>query len=313
MLIYAIRRILMAIPVMGVVALVVFGLLYITPGDPAMVIAGDQATPDQVARIRVSLGLDQPPYIRFATWIWQVLRGDLGTSIFSNQTVAHMIDQRLEPTISLLMLAIVISVFSGVPLGVAAAWKRGKAVDRALSIFTTAGFSIPVFVAGYALAFVFASNLHWLPVQGFTPIGDGFWLFLRSLILPAVTLSLVYSAVIARVTRATMLEVLSQDYIRTAQAKGVGPMLILFRHALKNAAVPVVTIIGIGIATLFGATVVTENVFAIPGLGRLTVDAILHRDYPIIQGVVLLASATYVLINLIVDLLYTLVDPRISY
>jgi peptide/nickel transport system permease protein len=313
MLIYAIRRILMAIPVMGVVALVVFGLLYITPGDPAMVIAGDQATPDQVARIRVSLGLDQPPYIRFATWIWQVLRGDLGTSIFSNQTVAHMIDQRLEPTISLLMLAIVISVFSGVPLGVAAAWKRGKAVDRALSIFTTAGFSIPVFVAGYALAFVFASNLHWLPVQGFTPIGDGFWLFLRSLILPAVTLSLVYSAVIARVTRAAMLEVLSQDYIRTAQAKGVGPMLILFRHALKNAAVPVVTIIGIGIATLFGATVVTENVFAIPGLGRLTVDAILHRDYPIIQGVVLLASATYVLINLIVDLLYTLVDPRISY
>jgi len=313
MLIYAIRRILMAIPVMGVVALVVFGLLYITPGDPAMVIAGDQATPDQIAHIRVSLGLDQPPYIRFGTWIWQVLRGDLGTSIFSNQSVAHMIDQRLEPTISLLILSVIISVLSGVPLGVAAAWKRGKAVDRALSIFTTAGFSIPVFVAGYALAFVFASNLHWLPVQGFIPIGDGFWPFLRSLILPAVTLSLVYSAIIARVTRAAMLEVLSQDYIRTAQAKGVGPMQILFRHALKNAAVPVVTIIGIGIATLFGATVVTENVFAIPGLGRLTVDAILHRDYPIIQGVVLLASATYVLINLIVDLLYTLVDPRISY
>jgi len=313
MLIYAIRRVLMAIPVMGVVALMVFGLLYITPGDPAMVIAGDQATPDQIARIRVSLGLDQPPYIRFGTWIWQVLRGDLGTSIFSNQTVAHMIDQRLEPTVSLLILSIVISISAGVPLGVAAAWKKGKAVDRALSIFTTAGFSIPVFVAGYALAFVFASNLHWLPVQGFTPIADGFWPFLRSLILPAVTLSLVYSAVIARVTRAAMLEVLSQDYIRTAQAKGVGPMLILFRHALKNAAVPVVTIIGIGIATLFGATVVTENVFAIPGLGRLTVDAILHRDYPIIQGVVLLSSATYVLINLIVDLLYTLVDPRISY
>jgi peptide/nickel transport system permease protein len=313
MLIYAIRRILMAIPVMGVVALVVFGLLYITPGDPAMVIAGDQASPDQIAHIRVSLGLDQPPYIRFGTWFWQVLRGDLGTSIFSNQTVAHMIDQRLEPTVSLLILSVIISVLSGVPLGVAAAWKRGKAVDRALSIFTTAGFSIPAFVAGYALAFVFASSLHWLPVQGFTPIGDGFWPFLRSLILPAVTLSLVYSAIIARVTRAAMLDVMSQDYIRTAQAKGVGPMLILFRHALKNAAVPVVTIIGIGIATLFGATVVTENVFAIPGLGRLTVDAILHRDYPIIQGVVLLSSAAYVLINLIVDLLYTLVDPRIGY
>ena len=313
MLIYAIRRILMAIPVMGVVALVVFGLLYITPGDPAMVIAGDQATPEQIAKIRVSLGLDQPPYIRFGTWIWQVLRGDLGTSIFSNQSVAHTIDQRLEPTVSLLILAIVISISVGVPLGVAAAWKKGRAVDRALSIFTITGFSIPAFVAGYALAFVFASNLHWLPVQGFTPIADGFWPFLRSLILPAVTLSLVYSAVIARVTCAAMLEVLSQDYIRTAQAKGVGPTLILFRHALKNAAVPVVTIIGIGIATLFGATVVTENVFAIPGLGRLTVDAILHRDYPIIQGVVLLSSGAYVLINLVVDLLYTLVDPRISY
>jgi peptide/nickel transport system permease protein len=313
MLIYAIRRILMAIPVMGVVALVVFGLLYITPGDPAMVIAGDQATPDQIAKIRVSLGLDQPPYIRFGTWIWQILHGDLGTSIFSNQTVAHTIDQRLEPTVSLLIFAVLLSIAVGVPLGVAAAWKKGKAVDRILSVFTTAGFSIPAFVAGYALAFVFASSLHWLPVQGFTPISEGVWPFLRSLILPAVTLSLVYSAVIARVTRAAMLDVLSQDYIRTAHAKGVGPYLVLFRHALKNAAVPVVTIIGIGIATLFGATVVTENVFAIPGLGRLTVDAILHRDYPIIQGIVLLSSATYVLINLIVDLLYTLVDPRISY
>ena len=313
MLIYAIRRILMAIPVMGVVALVVFGLLYITPGDPAMVIAGDQATPDQIAKIRVSLGLDQPPYIRFGTWIWQILHGDLGTSIFSNQTVAHTIDQRLEPTVSLLIFAVLLSIAVGVPLGVAAAWKKGKAVDRILSVFTTAGFSIPAFVAGYALAFVFASSLHWLPVQGFTPISEGVWPFLRSLILPAVTLSLVYSAVIARVTRAAMLDVLSQDYIRTAHAKGVGPYLVLFRHALKNATVPVVTIIGIGIATLFGATVVTENVFAIPGLGRLTVDAILHRDYPIIQGIVLLSSATYVLINLIVDLLYTLVDPRISY
>lgn len=313
MLIYAIRRILMAIPVMGVVALVVFGLLYLTPGDPAMVIAGDQATPDQIAKIRVSLGLDQPPYIRFGTWIWQVLRGDLGTSIFSNQTVAHMIDQRLEPTISLLIFAVMLSIAVGVPLGVAAAWKKGRFVDRFLSVFTTAGFSIPAFVAGYALAFVFASSLHWLPVQGFTPISEGLWPFLRSLILPAVTLSLVYAAVIARVTRAAMLDVLSQDYIRTAHAKGVAPYLVLFRHALKNAAVPVITIIGLGMATLFGATVVTENVFAIPGLGRLTVDAILHRDYPIIQGIVLLSSATYVLINLIVDLLYTLVDPRISY
>lgn len=313
MLAYTIRRILMTVPVMIVVALVVFGLLYLTPGDPALVIAGDQATPDEIARIRVTLGLDQPPLIRFGGWLRQVLNGDLGQSIFSGQSVVHMIDQRLAPTISLLVMSILLAVTFGVPTGVAAAWKPGRIVDRSLTAFTTIGFSVPVFVAGYALAFVFATSLHWLPVQGFTPISQGFWPFLRSLTLPAVTLSLAYAAVIAKVTRASMLEVLSQDYIRTATAKGVRPWQILFRHALKNAAVPVVTIIGIGVATLIGATVVTENVFAIPGLGRLTVDAILHRDYPIIQGIVLLSSAAYVLINLAVDLCYTLLDPRIRY
>jgi peptide/nickel transport system permease protein len=313
MLAYAIRRILMAAPVMAVVAMVVFGLLYLTPGDPAMVIAGDQASPEDIERIRVSLGLDQPAYIRFWSWLWRILHGDLGASIFSSQSVAHMIGQRLAPTASLLLLSIIISVSTGVPFGVFAAWQRGRIADRALTAFTTLGFSVPVFVAGYALAFVFASTLHWLPVQGFTPISEGLWPFLRTLILPAVTLSLVYSAIIARVTRAAMLDVLSQDYIRTARAKGVGSVQILFRHALKNAAVPVVTIIGIGIATLIGGTVVIENVFAIPGLGRLTVDAILHRDYPIIQGVVLLSSAAYVLVNLLVDLCYTFLDPRIRY
>jgi peptide/nickel transport system permease protein len=313
MLAYAIRRVLMAAPVMGVVAMAVFGLLYLTPGDPAQVLAGDQASPEDVQRIRVSLGLDQPAYIRFWGWLWRILHGDLGSSIFSSQSVVHMIDQRLEPTASLLLLSIVLSVSTGVPFGVVAAWKQGRIADRALTLFTTIGFSVPVFVAGYALAFVFASTLHWLPVQGFTPISDGLWPFLRTLILPATTLSLVYSTVIARVTRAAMIEVLSQDYIRTARAKGAGSAAILFRHALKNAAVPVVTIVGIGIATLIGGTVVIENVFAIPGLGRLTVDAILHRDYPIIQGVVLLSSAAYVMINLLVDLSYTLLDPRIRY
>jgi peptide/nickel transport system permease protein len=308
---YALRRIVMAVPVMGVVALVVFGLLYLTPGDPAMVIAGDQATPEDIARIRISLGLDQPVIIRFGAWMWRILQGDFGQSIFSGQSVAHMIAQRLEPTLSLLALSTLISVLTGVPLGVAAAWRQGRAADHALTVFTTLGFSVPVFVAGYGLAYVFASLLRWLPVQGFTPLSEGMAPFLRGLILPAVTLSLVYAAVIARVTRSSMLDVLSQDYIRTATAKGVTPRLILFRHALKNAAVPIVTIIGIGVASLIGATVVIENVFAIPGLGRLTVDAILHRDYPIIQGVVLLSSAAYVMINLGVDLCYTLLDPRI--
>lgn len=313
MLAYTIRRTLMAVPVMGIVAIIVFGLLYLTPGDPATVLAGDQATPDQIEKIRASLDLDQPPHTRFMSWLWQMVNGDLGTSIFSGEPVAHMIHQRLQPTFSLLALSVLISIAVGVPFGVAAAAGRGGLIDKALVYFTTLGFSIPSFIAGYGLAFIFATNLKWLPVQGFAPLSEGLQPWLRSLILPAVTLSLVYAAIIGRVTRASMLEVLSEDYIRTARAKGLAPWRILFRHALQNAAVPIVTIIGIGIATLIGSAVITENVFAIPGIGRLTVDAILHRDYPIIQGVVLLLSAAYVLINVAVDLCYTLLDPRIRY
>jgi len=310
---YALRRVLMAVPVVGVVALIVFSLLYLTPGDPALVIAGDQATPQEVERIRSSLGLDRPPYERFGGWVWRTLNGDLGSSIFTRQPVAYMIGQRLEPTLSLLCVSILLSVSVGVPLGVVAAWRQGRLADRAVTAMTTLGFSIPVFIVGYALAYVFASKLHLLPVQGFAPPSQGLWPFLRSALLPAVTLSFTYSAVIATVTRASMLDVLSQDYIRTAMAKGVARPAILFRHALKNASIPVITIIGGGIATLIGGTVVTENVFAIPGLGRLTIDAILHRDYPVIQGVVLLSSVSYVVINLLVDLLYSVLDPRIRY
>jgi peptide/nickel transport system permease protein len=313
MLDYTVRRLLTAVPVMGVVALVVFSLLYLTPGDPAQVLAGDTATPEQIAKIRASLGLDENPHLRFARWLWHVVQGDLGVSIFSGEPVTHMIGQRLQPTFSLLLLAVVISVGLGVPFGVAAAARPDSWRDRALTVFTTLGFSLPAFIAGYALAFLFATTLKWLPVQGFTPLSDGPALWLRNLILPAVTLSLVYGAIIARVTRASMLDVLSEDYIRTARAKGVAPRIILFRHALKNAAVPVITIIGIGVATLIGSAVITENVFAIPGIGRLTVDAILHRDYPVIQGVVLMLSAAYVLVNVAVDLSYTLLDPRIRY
>jgi peptide/nickel transport system permease protein len=313
MLGYTIRRLLMAVPVMGIVALIVFSLLYLTPGDPAMVLAGDQATPEQIEKIRASLGLDQPPHLRFVTWLWQMANGDLGTSIFSGEPVTHMIEQRLQPTFSLLALSVLLSISVGVPFGVAAAARRGGWTDRALTYFTTLGFSLPAFIAGYALAFIFATTLKWLPVQGFVPLSEGVPAWLRNLILPAVTLSLVYAAIIGRVTRASMLDVLSEDYIRTARAKGVAPWRILFRHALQNAAVPVITVIGIGIATLIGSAVITENVFAIPGVGRLTVDAILHRDYPIIQGVVLMLSAGYVLVNIAVDLCYTLLDPRIRY
>jgi peptide/nickel transport system permease protein len=196
---------------------------------------------------------------------------------------------------------------------VIAAWKHGTWIDRGVMILAVFGFSVPVFVVGYLLAYVFALQLNWLPVQGYTPWSKGFWPFLSNLILPTVTLGGVYIALIARITRATMLEVLSQDYIRTARAKGVGQHAILFVHALKNAAVPIVTVVGLGVALLIGGAVVTESVFAIPGLGRLTVDAILRRDYPVIQGVVLLFSFMYVLVNLVVDLLYTVFDPRIRY
>lgn len=313
MLSYITRRILATIPVMLVVALFVFSLLYVAPGDPAAIIAGDQATPQDVERIRASLGLDRPFVVRFGEWLWHILHGDLGTSIFTNLPVTHMIAQRIEPTLSLMALTMIISLATAIPMGVTAAWKHGSWIDRLVMLTAVLGFSTPVFVLGYLLAYVFALWLDWLPVQGFTPISAGFWPFLRNLILPSVALGLIYIALIARITRAAMLEVLSQDYVRTARAKGVGQRTILFVHALKNAAVPIVTIVGIGFAALIGGAVVTESVFAIPGLGRLTIDAILRRDYPVIQGVVLLFSFVYVIVNLIVDLLYTLFDPRIRY
>lgn len=313
MLAFIIRRIITTIPVMAFVALFVFSLLYIAPGDPAAVIAGDQASPADVERIRASLGLDRPYLIRFGEWLFRVLQGDLGTSIFTSLPVTQLIAQRIEPTVSLMVLTLIIAIVVAVPMGVIAAWKVGTWVDKAAMAFAVFGFSVPVFVVGYLLAYTFALKLDWLPVQGYTPFSQGFWPWLRNLILPAVTLGFVYIALIARITRATMLEVLQQDYIRTARSKGLGQRNILFLHALKNAAVPVITIIGIGIALLIGGAVVTESVFAIPGLGRLTVDAILRRDYPVIQGVVLMFSFVYVLVNLLIDLAYTLVDPRIRY
>ena len=307
------RRVLATIPVMLFVALFVFSLLYVAPGDPAAIIAGDQASPADVERIRANLGLDRPYLVRFGTWLWDVMRGDLGQSIFTNLPVTKLIGQRLEPTLSLMVLTLLLSIGLAVPMGVIAAWNQGRWPDRLIMLGAVLGFSVPVFVVGYVLAYVFALELDWLPVQGYTPLKDGFGDWLRHLILPAVALGGVYIALIARITRATMLEVLGQDYIRTAKAKGVGSRSVLFLHALKNAAIPIVTMIGIGVALLIGGAVVTESVFAIPGLGRLVVESILRRDYPVIQGVVLMFSFVYVLVNLGVDLLYSLFDPRIRY
>jgi peptide/nickel transport system permease protein len=313
MLAYVVRRIIATIPVMAVVALVVFSLLYIAPGDPAAIIAGDQASPADIEHIRQNLGLDRPFVVRFGEWVWQILHGDLGTSIFTNLPVTTMMAQRFEPTLSLMVITLCLAIIVAVPMGVLAAWKAGTIIDRLIMAFAVFGFSVPVFVIGYLLAFVFALQLEWLPVQGYTPLSQGIWPWFQNLILPAVALGCVYIALIARITRAAMLEVLQQDYIRTARAKGVGQRGILFVHALKNASVPIVTVIGIGIALLIGGAVVTESVFAIPGLGRLTVDAILRHDYPVIQGIVLLFSFIYVLVNLAIDLVYTLLDPRIRY
>lgn len=313
MLTYIARRVLATIPVMALVALFVFSLLYIAPGDPAAIIAGDQATTQQIAHIRAAMGLNKPFLVRFGTWLWQVLHGNLGTSIFTNLPVLKMIEQRAPTTISLMAITLVMSILIAVPMGVLAAWKAGTWIDRVIMVAAVLGFSVPVFVIGYVLAYVFALRLPWFPVQGYVSLSHGFWPWLRALILPSLTLGGIYIALIARITRATMLEVLSQDYVRTAKAKGVGRREILYVHALKNAAVPIVTIIGIGFAALIGGAVVTESVFALPGIGRLTVDAILQRDYPVIQGVVLVFSFVYVLVNLVVDLLYTLFDPRIRY
>ncbi len=310
---YVIRRLLATIPVMGVVAIFVFSLLYITPGDPAAVIAGDIATAEDIARIHHQLGLDEPFLWRFGGWLWGVLRGDLGISIFTNLPVTQLIGQRLEPTLALATTALVVTVIFAIPLGVIAAWKVNTWIDRGVMIFAVLGFSLPAFVLAYLLILAFSIELDWLPVQGYVSIREGFAPFIEHLILPSIALGLIYGALIARITRASMLEVLSQDYIRTAQAKGLANETVLVRHALKNAAVPIVTVIGIGIALLISGVIVTETVFAIPGIGRLTVDAILRRDYPVIQGVILLFSAAYVMMNLAVDISYALLDPRVRY
>jgi len=310
---YTLQRLLATIPVVLIVALIVFSLLFLTPGDPAAVMAGDNATPEQVAAIRTALGLDQPFLPRLFSWFGAVLSGDLGRSIFTGLPVTELISQRLGPTFSLMVITLVFSVIVAVPLGVIAAYRAGSWVDNTIMAGSVLGFSVPVFVFGYLLAWLLASKAQLLPVQGYKPLSEGLWPWLRHLILPMLSVSGVYIALIARITRTTMLEVLNQDYIRTARAKGASERSVLFYHALRNGSVQIVTVIGLGIALLIGGAVVTESVFAIPGLGRLTVDAILQRDYPVIQGIILLFSFLYVLINLLVDLSYVLFDPRIRY
>ena len=313
MLPFIAKRVVATIPVMGVVALFVFLMLRLSPGDPAAVIAGDYASPADIVRIRAQLGLDEPIIVQLGTWFWTLAQGDLGISIFTNLPVTKLIGQRLEPTAMLALTTILFAVFVAVPLGVVAAWKAGTWIDRAIMIFAVTGFSIPVFVLGYMLIYEFSLALKWFPVQGYKSPFDDPVQFLRHITLPTVTLSVIYIALIARITRASVLDVLEEDYIRTARAKGQTERKVLISHALKNAAVPIVTVIGLGVALLIGGVVITESVYNIPGLGRLVVDAILKRDYPIIQGLILMFSFVYILVNLAIDIIYTMIDPRIRY
>ncbi|MFO0188021.1 MAG: ABC transporter permease [Alphaproteobacteria bacterium] len=310
---YVTKRILATLPVMGVVAVIVFLLLRLSPGDPAAIIAGDDATSEDIAKIREHLGLDRPLLTQFVRWIGQLATGDFGNSIYLERPVLGLILERVEPTLALSVTTIIFAVVLAVPIGVLAAWRAGTWIDQAIMALSVLAFSVPVFLIGYGLVIGFSLTLEMLPVQGFVSLSEDPVAFLRHLVLPTVALGLVYTALIARITRATMLETLNEDFIRTARAKGLGEPRVLILHSLKNASVPIVTTIGTGLALLIGGVVVTESVFAVPGIGRLTIDAVLQRDYPVIQGVILVVAGVYVLVNLLIDLTDSLLDPRIRY
>ena len=295
------------------VAVFIFLLLRLTPGDPAAIIAGDFATDQQIADIREKLGLSEPLWKQFVIWIGNALQFDLGESFYYKKQVSELIANRIEPTFSLSLLTIIFTISIAVPLGTLAAYRQGSWLDRGIMAFSVMGFSVPVFVIGYGLIYVFSLSLGWFPVQGYTRIADSFGGWLTNLILPALALSVIFVAFIARMTRTSVLEVLNEDYIRTARAKGQTETRVLMRHALRNAAVPIVTVIGLAIAILIGGVVVTESVFNIPGLGLMTVEAVLNRDFPTVQAVILFFSVVYVLVNLLIDLSYTFLDPRIRY
>lgn len=310
---YIIRRALATIPVLVVVALIVFALVHFAPGDPAAIIAGTFASEEQVNRIREQLGLNEPLPVQLGIWFKNIVQGDLGTSLSGKKPVLEMIRDRMLPTFAVAILTDIFAVALGVPLGILAAWKANTWIDRVVMVFSTIGYSIPLFWLGFILMYVFAVRLEIVPVAGYVHPGENLGAFFHRLVLPVLATGLVVMALITRMTRATVLEVLGEDYIRTARAKGLVESTVLIRHALRNAILPIITVIGVGFALLLGGVVVTENVFAIPGLGRLLVNAISHRDYPVIQGTILVLSAIYAVVNLMVDISYAFLDPRIRY
>ena len=313
MLAYTIRRVLLAIPVMLMVATAVFLLLRLTPGDPAGIILGPEATEERRLALRRELGLEDPLPVQYAHWLGKAVRGDLGRSIFLDKPVTVALAERAQPTLTLTILALLVSLAIGLPTGVIAARARGSWLDLGTMGVAMVGIAMPTFWLGLNLIFIFAVLLRWLPVAGYQPLSAGPWEALRYLILPAVTLGVAQGALLARMTRSMMLEVLDQDYVRTARAKGLTERAVVLRHALRNAFIPLLTVIGLSFAALMGGAVVTEQIFTIPGVGRLLIQAIGRRDFPLVQGTVLVIAALYVLINLGVDLLYAVVDPRISH
>lgn len=308
-----IRRLLQTAVVIGIVAVITFSVIYVTPGDAAFIIAGDEASPAQVEQIRHELGLDRPFVVQFKDWGWNVLRGKLGTSLFSGVSVTQLIAQRVEPTVSLTVFSLLLSILLGVPMGVVAAWRAHTIIDRAVMLFAVLGFSIPGFWLGFLLILAFSVHIQWFPVIGFVSIFHSVPGFFRSVTLPSISLAISGAALIARMTRSSMLEVLSDDYVRTARAKGLPERVVLVRHAFRAASLPVVTVIGLLLAGLLTGVVVIETVFTIPGLGRLAVDAMTRRDVPVIQGVVLILGTVVVVVNLITDIAYAVLDPRIRY
>jgi len=310
---YILRRLLASIPVVILVGVMTFSILHIAPGDPAVLMAGEEATPADVEAMRVALGFDKPFIVQFGKWSGRLLQGDLGTSIFSQHTIVSLMKPRIEPTLSLAIIAISLSIIIGVPMGVLAAWNQGSFVDRGVMVFAVLGFSIPVFWLGFLFIWAFAVKLHLFPAVGFVSITDGVFPFFRSLTLPALANAIPFSALVARMTRSTMVEVMQEDYIRTARAKGLTERVVNVRHGLRNAAIPIVTVVGLVFAGLVGGAVVTETVFAIPGLGRLLVDGVVRRDYPIVQAMLMVVAVSYVFVNLAVDITYAFLDPRIRY
>ncbi|MDU8913408.1 ABC transporter permease [Aestuariicoccus sp. MJ-SS9] len=311
MLRYIAWRLITAIPIVIIGTAFVFMMIHIAPGDPAALMAGDNATPEQLASIRRQMNLDAPLWERFAIWFGDLLRLDLGQSIFSGQDVTTLIGQRLEVTLMLTATALVATVIIAVPTGVLAGWLMGRPFDRAISLLSGLAFSIPPFLIGYIVVYFLALKLRWIPVQGYTPVSEGLLASLHSLVGPSLTLAVIFWALVSRVTRAAIIEILQEDYIRTARAKGLGELVVVGKHALINAGIPITTVIGLGVAVTISGVVVTESVFNLPGLGRLTVDAVLQRDFPVVQGVMIFFIALLVVVNLVVDLSYVLFDPRL--